>query len=382
VGAGPAGSTAAASLARRGRDVVLIDAAQFPRDKPCGDGIPPGTVGILNDLGFGDALRAAGFAPVDGVRLVSAKGRDFQLGVAPKRADAQFLVAPRIEFDALLLRHAIKCGARFENARVRAPVLDGNRVTGVIARSNGGEHELRASVVIGADGATSTLARSLARSKAPENERGVAIRGYLDGIRTVPATVEFHFLKSLAPGYGWIFPLGERRANVGVIARTDRFKHHGVGLEALLREFLDSPDVRARIEPGATTQNVATWQVPYATPASASRAFDGALLVGDAGRFVDSVTGEGIHHAVVTAAIAAAVADEALAQPARRDEILKTFDARCEREIGHLIRRSYRAQKHVVAHPILLESLFIAARAQRHRVVSWLNDASTDFVIR
>ena len=382
VGAGPGGSTAAAALARRGRNVLLLDAAAFPRDKPCGDGIPPGTVGILNDLGCGDSLRAANFAPVRAIRLVSARGRDFQLDFKPKRDDAEFLIAPRVQFDDLLRRHAVRSGARFEQARVRAPVFDGQRVAGVVAKNDRDERELRAKVVIGADGATSVLARSLARPKVPETERGVAIRAYLDGIATLPSTVEFHFLGPLSPGYGWIFPLGERRANVGVIMRTDRFKRRGASLEALLERFLDSPDVRARIGPGAAPVDIATWQVPYATPASARRAFDGAMLVGDAGHFVDSVTGEGIHHAVVTGAIAAEVADEAIASPGRASEILKTFDDRCERAVGRLIRRSYRAQKYVVAHPVLLESLFIAARSGRGRVISWLNANSSDFLIR
>ena len=382
VGAGPAGSTAAASLARRGRDVLLLDAATFPRDKPCGDGIPPGTVGILNDLGCGESLRAARFAPVRAIRLVSARGRDFQLAFSPKRDDAEFLIAPRMQFDNLLRRHAIESGARFEQARVRAPILEGNRVAGVVAKTDQGERELRAKIVIGADGATSVLARSFARRKPPETERGVAIRAYLDGIATLSSTVEFHFSGPLAPGYGWIFPLGERRANVGVIMRTDRFKRRRASLETLLQQFLDSPDVRVRIAPGAVPSDIATWQLPYATPDSARRACDGAMLVGDAGHFVDSVTGEGIHHAVVTAAIAAEVADEAIASPTRALEILRTFDDRCDQAVGGLIRRSYRAQKYVVAHPVLLESLFIAARSGRGRVISWLNAISSDFLIR
>lgn len=383
VGAGPAGSTAAAALARRGRDVLLLDRADFPRDKPCGDGIPPGTVGILNELGLTAALREAHFAPVQAIRLVSGRGRDFSLELTPKRNGTEFIIAPRIQFDELLRRHAIESGARFEKAHVRAPLLDGGRIAGVVAQTNGNSQEIAARLVIGADGATSVLARSLAHNrKPPETERGVAIRAYLDGVATRPCTVEFHFSSGLAPGYGWIFPLGERRANVGVIMRTDRFKRRGASLEELLDQFLDSPDVRRRLEPGARPVDIASWQLPYATPASSARAFDGALLVGDAGHFVDSFTGEGIHHAVASAAIAAEVADEALAHPDRAAAILATFDDRCDQTIGRLIRRSYRAQKYVAAHPLMLEALFMAARSGRSRVVSWLNRASSDFFIR
>ncbi|HET6347827.1 MAG TPA: FAD-dependent oxidoreductase, partial [Candidatus Krumholzibacteria bacterium] len=90
VGAGPAGSAAAAALARRGRDVLMLDRAEFPRDKPCGDGIPPGTIGLLHDLGLRDELDAAGFTTVRAVRLVSGRGRDFSIDFDPRREDTRF----------------------------------------------------------------------------------------------------------------------------------------------------------------------------------------------------------------------------------------------------------------------------------------------------
>ncbi len=377
VGAGPAGSTAAAALARRGRDVTLLDRADFPRDKPCGDGIPPGTVGILHDLGLRDGLSAAGFTRVRAVRLVSARGRDFTVPFDPRREDAQFLIAPRIEFDDLLRRHAIASGARFEKANVRGAVVENGRVCGVEVESG----QMRARHVIAADGATSILGRGAAK-QAKESERGVAIRAYLDGIDTRSFAAEFHFQSALAPGYAWVFPLGTDRANVGVIMRTDRFKRCGATLQELLQRFLDTPDVQERIAAGARLHDVATWQLPYATPASSRRSVNGVLFVGDAGRFIDAMTGEGIHHAVTTAAIAAGVVDEALRDPQHADETMAGYDARCEQAIGGLIRRSYRAQKYVASHPALLEALFVGARAGRGQVVSWINKVSTDFLVR
>jgi flavin-dependent dehydrogenase len=109
---------------------------------------------------------------------------------------------------------------------------------------------------------------------------------------------------------------------------------------------------------------------------------DGVLFAGDAGRFIDSLTGEGIHHAVMTAAIAAQVVDEALAAPRNAAAALSSYDSRCDAAIGGLIRRSYRAQKYVASHPALLEALFIGARASRGQVVSLINRVSTDFLVR
>ena len=376
-GAGPAGSTAAAALARRGRDVLLVDRAEFPRDKPCGDGIPPGTVGILHDLGLRDELARAAFTRVRAIRLVSARGRDFTVRFDPRREDTQFLIAPRIQFDDLLRRHAITSGATFQRANVRGAVMEGGVVRGVEVESG----EIRARHVIAADGATSILGRGAAKA-AQESERGVAIRAYLEGIDTRALAAEFHFQAALAPGYAWVFPLGENRANVGVIMRTDRFKRSKATLPELLQQFLDTPDVRARTAGDAKLHDIATWQLPYATPHSHRRAERGVLFTGDAGRFIDSMTGEGIHHAVTTAAIAAQVVDEALANPERADEILGEYDARCDAAIGGLIRRSYRAQKYVASHPALLEAMFIGARAGRGRVVSFINRVSTDFLVR
>jgi geranylgeranyl reductase family protein len=381
VGAGPAGSTAAASLARRGRDVLLVDRAEFPRDKPCGDGIPPGTVGILHDLGLREGLDAAGFTRVRAVRLVSARGRDFTVPFDPRREDTQFLVAPRIKFDDLLRRHAVASGARFARASVRSALIERGRVAGV-ELENGEKRQVRARHVIAADGATSVMSRSLSTVRANEAHRGVAIRAYLDGIDTRTFAAEFHFQSALAPGYAWIFPLGADRANVGVIMRTDRFKRCGATLQELLGRFLDSPDVRARLAGDARPYDLATWQLPYATPSSNRRAVSGVLFTGDAGRFIDSMTGEGIHHAVATGAIAADVVDEALNEPHRAADLIDSYDRRCDEAIGRLIRRSYRAQKYVASHPALLEILFIGARASRGRSCRGSTGVSTDFLVR
>ncbi len=382
VGAGPAGSTAAASLARRGRDVLLLDRAEFPRDKPCGDGIPPGTVGILHDLGLREGLDGAGFTRVRAVRLVSGRGREFVVPFDPRRDDTEFLIAPRLEFDDLVRRHAVTSGARFERANVRAALVENDRVLGVEAEVNGSTQSLRARHVIAADGATSVLNRTLVPARADESHRGVAIRGYIDGIDTRTFAAEFHFQSALAPGYAWIFPLGTDRANVGVIMRTDRFKRCSATLQELLQRFLDTPDVRSRVSAGAQLHDVATWQLPYATPKSGRRSANGVLFTGDAGRFIDSMTGEGIHHAVATAAIAANVVEDALSSPQRAGELIDDYDRRCDAALGRLIRRSYRAQKYVAAHPFLLETLFIGARASRGQVVSWINRVSTDFLVR
>jgi geranylgeranyl reductase family protein len=381
VGAGPAGSTAATILARRGRDVLLLDRAEFPRDKACGDGIPPGTVGILNDLGLAEELRAAGFQHIDSLRLVSARRRDWRLDFRARRDGADFFIAPRVRFDELLRRHAIACGAAFQRAHVRAPLIENGRVVGVRAEIDGKESEFRARVVIGADGATSAITRALLPQKPPERHRAVAIRGYLSDFDSAPHTVEFHFGARYAPGYAWVFPLGESSANVGVIVRTDRFKRRGVQIDALLREFVESDELRRRHARVESLRDMATWQLPLATPRRVPRAFNGALLIGDAARLVDALTGEGIHNGVVSAVCAAETINDALAAGDVSRASLARYERRIDRELGPLIRRSYRSQKYITAFPPVLETLFVLATAHRGRVARWLDRVSTDFQI-
>ncbi|HEU4929193.1 MAG TPA: geranylgeranyl reductase family protein [Candidatus Krumholzibacteria bacterium] len=379
VGAGPAGSTAAIVLARAGRRVLMLDRAAFPRDKPCGDGIPPGTVGILHDLGLKDALRAADFQPIDTLRLVSARGRDWRLRFTPRREGAGFFIARRVQFDDLLFRHALACGTSFQQANVRAPLFDNGHVVGVRADVDGVERELRARVVVGADGATSAMARALLPAKPPERHRAVAIRAYLERFDALPHTVEFHFGARFAPGYAWVFPLGDDSANVGVVVRTDRFKRRGASIEQLLREFIESKEMRARRSSWSNLGGIATWQLPLAVPHSTPRAFDGAVLVGDAARLVDALTGEGIHNAVMSGKLAADAVAQALDAGDVSRVWLSAYERRLEDELGALTKRSYRCQKYVTAFPLALESLFVLAGTFRESVMRWLDRASTDF---
>jgi len=384
VGAGPSGSAAAASLALRGRDVLLIDRHDFPRDKICGDGIPPGTIELLNELGMAEKIRAAGFYPIHGLRIGSPWGRTWETRFEAKRPGLEFYIAPRKTFDALIYEHALECGVEFLRARVTGAVVDDqSRVTGVRVRGENGDYEISAGAVIAADGATSAMARSLEVDKAPPEQRYVGIRAYADGIDVEPNMVEFYFQKQLLPGYAWVFPLGEGRANVGLIVRADRFKSTSTPLRDRLDEFLAGDALGKRVRDVAL-EGVATWQLPIAIMPWRRRWYDGALLAGDAGGFVDPLTGEGIHFAVSSGMVAADVAHEAIGSERGRQDagaVFATYDDRCQRSFGALVERSYRSHRWIDRAPVVLESLFVLANAAPGLTRRWINRVSTDFVV-
>jgi geranylgeranyl reductase family protein len=260
VGAGPAGAAAAIRVAKQGRDVLLLDRQTFPRDKACGDGIPPGSMAVLSELGLEDEIREAGFYPIHKLLLATPGGYSLNLKFTPKKAGMDFFIAPRVQFDYLLQQQAVKCGAEFCQAQVSAPVLNDGRVIGVRASINGKSKEILGRVVLGADGATSTIARALSpKIKQEDTARIVAVRAYIEDLEILSHTVEFYWYKDILPGYAWIFPLEENRANIGIGMRVDRFRKKKQSLESLLADFLNRPPIKARLREGGRLQNIKSW---------------------------------------------------------------------------------------------------------------------------
>jgi menaquinone-9 beta-reductase len=250
VGAGPGGATAAMLLAQKGYDVLLVDRASFPRDKVCGDAIPGRALDLLASLGMREKLVAADFYPLTMLRLVSPRG--YVMDAPMRGGDDAFpsAVVPRMVFDVLLQAHTVEAGATFVQGQVQAPLLEEGRVTGVRARVGGEVQELRSRVVIGADGATSTIARALRPADKEGRHRAVAVRAYATGMELLPHHAEFYLYEEILPGYAWIFPLGEGEANIGVGMRLDTFRAGGHNLEAILERFLEMPDIKKRLRNG------------------------------------------------------------------------------------------------------------------------------------
>ncbi len=351
VGAGPGGAIAATALAQAGRNVALLDRQSFPRDKVCGDAVSLGAVRILNDLGMGDKIAAAcdrgEFYPLSGMRLVSPRGytlhADFHRG--PKYEDSY--VAPRLYFDAVIQQHAVDSGAHFSQAEVKQPLVEDGRVVGVVAQQNGGLHQYRAPVVIGADGVTSAIMRALRPETGQhvDTHRAVALRAYIEGLELFPHEVEFFLYDEILPGYAWIFPAGDDRANIGLGMRLDIFRSQKRNLKKMLQEFLAMPAIRERLRDGYAVRDVAIWQLNFGSQEGLQHAFDGALLVGDAAGFINPLTGGGIHNAIISGLLAAQTIDAALRQGDVSREGLRVYEERCQEEIWPSMRTSFFYQR-------------------------------------
>jgi geranylgeranyl reductase family protein len=344
VGAGPAGSVAATILAQAGRDVLLLDRTTFPRDKSCGDFVPREAMQLLLELGLGDALRSDRFYPVRDVAIVSPGLHATQVPLRAKHG-ADWCMIPRETFDTLLWEHACRSGAQFEVLHVEAPLIERGIVTGVRGR-NDGPTEIRAQVVIAGDGATSAIARALRGAKSPDIHRAVAVRAYAEDLDLVSHRAEFHFTRALLPFYGWVFPVGDRCANVGVGIRLDRFRRGDTTVKRLLDDFLALPHIAARFGAAGRVRDPLVWQLNFGSE-DFPRVYDGALLAGDAGGFISPLTGAGIHNAMITGELAARAAIAALEARDRRRNALAEFEGWWRRRLRARLRAGFWLQRQV-----------------------------------
>jgi geranylgeranyl reductase family protein len=300
VGAGPAGSIAALVLARAGACVALLDKARFPRDKACGDFIGPKGLQVLADLGVPEP---AGLDVGDMV-VVGPNGRRVVLpcfdGLSyPGRARA----VTRVEFDDALRAAALDAGAVEVSGRADRPLWSSDALEGFTVDG----HELRADFVIGADGATSHVARSAGLVESARVLWGFAVRCYLDQRVTLPAITLWEPTPWHAfPGYGWIFPGPAGVANVGLGLGTLSDRQSGAGAARLLSAYLDhlvSLGLLDRAPAVPLPRRLGGWLkmgMVGTTPAAGR-----VLLVGDAAGLVNPLQGEGIAQAMTSGRAAA-----------------------------------------------------------------------------
>ena len=300
VGAGPAGVAAAIEARRLGLDALVVDKAAFPRDKTCGDGLTTGALRLLDALGLrrAHAARRRWRSPTPcWCRPPAARSR------SPLPPDGAYAgVVPRVELDAALVDHARGARRRRARGRRRHRVRDdGDAVTATLAD---GTERHRA---LGRSPPTATTPPCAGCSRARERELGTwqAFRQYFSGVDDRRLWVLFE--EDFLPGYAWMFPVGDGRANLGFGVLRDgttarraarRSPRSGASLA-------DRPSVRRALGPNARPEGtVRAWPIP--ADYDRSRLTHGrALFVGDAANVVDPMTGEGIAQALETGALAA-----------------------------------------------------------------------------
>jgi menaquinone-9 beta-reductase len=310
VGAGPAGTAAALSLAKAGRKSIVIDKASFPRDKCCGDGLTAGALRRLEQLGL-QPTTLPSWEWVRSFTLVSPKGK--QTDYSLPETGYFSAVAPRSELDHALVQLARSNGVDVrEDHTVTAAVQmrDGVHIT---VEHNGKTTTFAASYVIAADGMWSPTRKMLGTMAAPPRAGSSgtylgewhAMRQYYSGVTTQASRkLWIWFEPDIIPGYVWSFPLANGRVNLGFgIERREDVKTKT--MKAVWESLVDRPHIRAVLGNDAVAEDdVKAWPIP--ADVSHAPLIDGRVMyVGDAARACDVLTGEGIGQALQTGMYAA-----------------------------------------------------------------------------
>ena len=335
VGAGPGGSAAAHYLARRGVDVLLVDRAEFPREKTCGDGLTPRAVAVLHDMGVLDALLRVG-RPISGVEIVSPDGYSTGAAVPSQRGvPAPMVVVPRITLDNVIRERAIRSGAQFEGGVVVTGVAD--EAGGVVIRAEqaGRPLVIKARMAVLATGASTGLLKRLGLlARAPAVM--VAARAYFDGIRGLTDRIQIRFDGVPLPGYGWIFPVSPSLANVGVGFSPRRWSRRpSPSPRAALDAFVGSRFIRAVLDGARQAGPAKSYPLRVDFP-DAPTFGSGLLLVGEAAGLVNPLTGEGIDYALESAQIAAEHAARGLIEGTLSRTRFEEYDRHLRARFGRL----------------------------------------------
>jgi len=323
-GAGPAGSAAAAHLARAGARVLLLERSCHPRPKACAEYASPRIVEELARLGMPPSSWADDAVPLTGMHL-HAGARAVPIGYADAAGPRVAWGVDRRGFDARLAAHAAATGAELrERSAVTAVEMAGGRVSGVRVRalSRGVEEMIPASWLVGADGARSTVARLVGAERRVRFPRRLGLVAHYAAVDALVDHGEMHVGRDWYVG---LAPTPRGELNVGMALPLD----DGNGAAELrFAAAIDRlPAVAARLR-GSRRLSPIRGAAPIGHRVS-SVAGAGWLLVGDAAGFVDPFTGEGIHRALRSARAAAqAIADGGDVAAAYRRERRRAFAAK------------------------------------------------------
>ena len=322
IGGGPAGSTAATMLARKGWSVRVYERERFPREH-IGESMLPASIPILEELGALPAIQAAGFLPKFGATMVWGTSKEpwsWYFRETNPRIPSSFQVW-RPQFDQILLENSRAHGVDVrEGHRVLDVLFEAERATGVRVASDTGEEVVSCRFVVDSSGQQGLLGRKLSLRRSDEEFRNLAQYAYFSGAERLPSPDETNILvESFAEGWSWVIPLHTGETSVGFVVDSK------AGQEAIAKLGLEGAYEANRA--AATKTGGMLKNATRVGPARVIRdwsyvsdevAGDGYVLAGDAACFIDPLFSTGVHLALSAGIMAAAYVTTALKDPELR----------------------------------------------------------------
>ena len=339
VGAGPAGSTAAKCLAEKGRKVALIDKKKFPRDKPCGGGLPtrvlkrfPYTVDLIDSISYGS------------ITYSSSLKYKFKI----MRDKPLIATVLRKNFDNGLVKIALAKGVDFlENKTVKDIKIENGKAAAILDDGT----KLESNILIGADGVRSIIAEKANLAKKTEDiclcilEEQQMTEKQLDKLFTDKRLVHIFIKTRGLSGYGWVFPK-KNYLNIGI----GEFEtvHNGTkpktNLKDVFENYIEILKEKKILPKNFTIKNLQGGALPI-FPLQKTYS-DRLLLCGDAAGFINPITGEGIYYAMVSGEIAANISAKALENGDASEKVLSEYQKIWQNDFGKDLKILGKFNKH------------------------------------
>lgn len=328
IGGGPAGSTTAAFLARRGRSVVQLERDRHPRFH-IGESLLPANIPIIERLGVLDAVREIGILKLgaDFPTMDGAGYNVFRFSRALGKTPPYAFQVKREEFDQLLFRHAAAQGvdAR-EGIRVRSVEFAADGVVAQAETESGEKLAVRARYLVDATGRDAFLGGFLKFKRKHPRHRSAALFAHFRGVERRQGEDAGNIsIYTHDDGWAWMIPLREDIVSVGIVADPWLFKSRDVPPGDFLRRVLDGvPGARERMARAEMVGNLhATGNYSYVCSRLTGPRW---LMVGDAGAFVDPIFSTGVYLAMRAAERAAEVIDRVLDEPGRERRLQRDYE--------------------------------------------------------
>ncbi|MBD3305599.1 geranylgeranyl reductase family protein [candidate division KSB3 bacterium] len=353
VGAGPAGSTAAALLAAHGYDVLLVDKQTFPREKVCGDIISPKTQWLLQQIGLLEMFPLHQYQAIATVRVFAPDGSSFTGKLAPD--DGLYggsLIIPRKEFDHMLKAFACARGAEcLEQCAIHHLTYAENDAVMLQGYWRGERFDETTRVVLAADGVHSRLAKTVHLPRKSRHAMMTSIRGYYQDVKGLDQQIRLYYDR-VRPfiQFGWVIPVSATCANIGYSTSLEAIRRQPI--QRYFAEFLASPKLIRHVRQAKLIGRLQGCSLALGT-VPLHRVARNVLFLGDAARLIDPITGEGISNAITSAMIAADVIHACFGSPANirarpSAEIMHDFSQyadRCKQAFGEEFRQGWKLRR-------------------------------------